>query len=417
MLPRRGIGVVLLVGWGCLIGQAAGRSPSVPSRAHPGAQDDAGMARLLTEGDAAFESGQFQAAIQAYIRISPVEIPVPAQNRLAISYHLLQMWDEAEAIYRVATLRDREYAPVASNLGALYYAEGDYKNAENRFRDSLELEPGNLTAQLNLHAARYARENEGEVRRYLAETIAEDPLLVSGTEGEYLAVQLLVDPDTREELRLLALRGDIFVARKMFEDAILEFERYLEVDEYDAIVRNKLGITYQQVQRPSDAEDEYRRALRLNPYYVPALNNLGSVEQARGNYLRALDYYREALEIEPDSSTVLQNLGACLFAMERYEEGLVAYIRAVQLDPSLFDRLEGRGGTLVQVTPGNEAMTSYYLAKLFARNGDADRAMSLLYRAVEEGFSDPTLLGDPVFDVLGSDDRFIRLLASMDERP
>lgn len=375
------------------------------------------MARLLAEGDIAFESGQYPEAIQAYVRLSPVQIPVPAQNRLAISYHMMQMWDEAEAIYRVATVRDRDYPPVANNLGALYYARGDYKDAENRFRDSLELEPGNLTAQHNLHAARYARENEREVRQYLAQTGGEDPLLLSGTEGEYLAVVLLLDADTQEELRLLALRGDIFVARKMFEDAILEFERYLEVDEYDAIVRNKLGITYQQLQRPSDAEEEYRRALRLNPYYVPALNNLASVEQARGNYFRALDYYREALGIEPDSSTVLQNLGACLFAMERYEEGLVAYIRAVQLDPSLFDRLEGRGGTLVQVTPGNEAMTSFYLAKLFARNGDADRAMSLLYRAVEEGFSDRALLADPVFELLDSDDRFVRLRASLDGLP
>lgn len=375
------------------------------------------MARLLAAGDAAFESGQYRQAIEAYVRISPVEIPVPAQNRLAISYHMLQMWDEAEAIYRVATMRDREYAPAASNLGALYYAQGDYKNAENRFRDSLELEPGSAAAQHNLHAARYARENEREVRRYLGVTSSEAPLLLSGTGGEYLKVGLLMDPATQEELRLLALRGDIFVARKMFEDAILEFERYLDIDEHDAFVRNKLGITYQQVQRPYDAEDEYRRALKLNPYYVPALNNLGSVEQARGNYLRALDYYREALEIEPDSSTVLQNLGACLFSMERYEEGLLVYIRAVQLDPSLFDRLGGRGGTLVQVTPGNEAMTSYYLAKLFARNGDPDRAMSLLYRAVEEGFSDRILLGDPVFDLLGSDDRFARLMASMDELP
>lgn len=403
----------MFLGCGCLIGQAAGQSPSV----RPVARSEPGTAQLLAAGDAAFESGQYREAIGAYLRISPVEIPVPAQNRLAMSYHMLQMWDEAEAIYRVATVRDGDYAPAASNLGALYYAQGDYRNAENRFRDSLELAPGNFTAQHNLHAARYARENEREVRRYLAETSGVVPLLLPGTEGEYLAVELLLSPDAREELRLLALRGDIFVARKMFEDAILEFERYLEIDEYDAIIRNKLGITYQQVQLPNDAEDEYRRALRLNPYYVPALNNLGSVEQARGNYLRALDYYREALEIEPDSSTVLQNLGACLFAMERYEDGLVAYIRAVQLDPSLFDRLGGRGGTLVQVTPGNEAMTSYYLAKLFARNGDADRAMSLLYRAVEEGFSDWTLLDDPVFEVLGTDDRFVRLLASVDERP
>jgi len=375
----------------------------------------ADLTEFVVEGDAAFEAGNYEAAVAAYARVSPIQVPVPAQNRLAMSYHLLGKLREAEALYRLAAARNGEYAPAHSNLGALYYARGEFKDAEEQFRSALKYDPRVPVTERNLHAARYARENSRQARDRIALLPAEDQLLLEGVEGEFFRVTLLMESQTQDELDDLALRGDVFIARKMFEDAIVEYERYLDLDEYDAQVRNKLGITYQQAQRVADAEGEYRQALKLNPYFVPALNNLGAIEQGRRNYLQALDYYRRALEVDEDSSTVLQNLGACLFSLERYEDGLVAYMRAIQLDPTLFDRLGGGGGSLVQTVPGNESMTNFYLAKLFARIGDMDRTMSFLYRAVEEGFDQPKMLRDPAFSALETDDRFMRLVASLAE--
>jgi tetratricopeptide (TPR) repeat protein len=406
------------IGWFALAGLAAGAGglparAAVPPQADTAAQES--PEAFLDAGDRAFRDADFASALAAYSRISPVRIPVGAQNRLAIAYHALGMLREAEAIYRVATARDREYAPALNNMGALYYARGDFGRAEDRFRDSLRYAPGNGIVERNLHAAKYARENSRSSRARLAAISEENSLVWEGSPAEVLEVAALIDPELGAELAQLVLRGDVFTARKMFEDAIIEYERYLEIDPYDAHVANKLGITYQQAQRAGFAEEQYRRALRLNPYFVPALNNLGSIEQGRGDFLMALDYYRRALEIGGESATVLQNLGACLFAMERYEEGLVAYIRAVQLDPDLFDRLGGRGGTLVQTTFGNESMTNYYLARLFASHGDLDRTMSFLYRAVEEGFDNAEMLDDPAFGDLRTDDRFLRLVASLGE--
>ena len=61
-------------------------------------------------------------------------------------------------------------------------------------------------------------------------------------------------------------------------------------------------------------------------------------------------------------------------------------------------------------------MTNYYMAKVFAASGDKDRAMSFLFRAVEEGFDKAEMLvADPVFDLLADDARFAQLMVSLGE--
>ena len=102
--------------------------------------------------------------------------------------------------------------------------------------------------------------------------------------------------------------------------------------------------------------------------------------------MSAREWFRRALIVNPESPTVLQNLGYCLFALERYEDGLVFFIAALRIDPTLFENSGGGFGTLVRQPQENEAMVSYYLAKVFANVDDGDRAISFLYRALEQGF-------------------------------
>ncbi len=54
---------------------------------------------------------------------------------------------------------------------------------------------------------------------------------------------------------------------------------------------------------------------------------------------------------------------------------------------------------------------TFNLAKLFAMNGDKDRAISYLYKAVEEGFKEiDKIKTDPVFMVLADDVRYQQLI-------
>ena len=369
----------------------------------------------LQIGNTAFAERDFAAAVEAYTQFSPLEIPTSAQNRLAVSYFMAQRERDAEGTYRVATSRDRELAAGFNNFGVLYYARRDFKDAENRFKDALEHHPDNVNFQDNLHAAKYAREHSREAREMADRLAGSNPLLVQRLVGDVLRVTILIPDDVQDELEGFKLRGDIFMARKMFEDASIEYERSLRIDRYNPHIINKLGLTYLQDQRMNDAERQFKNALDVNPYFLPALNNLGSLEQARNRHNRAMDYYRDALELQPDWTVVLQNIGTLFFAMERYDDGLQMYMEALRLDPTLLDSTdEGGLPTLAQATRSNESMVNFYMAKVFASIGDRDRTMSYLYRAVEEGFDDVGMLSsESDFAILAEDQRFVQLVASL----
>src|SRR5665213_1091047 len=68
-------------------------------------------------------------------------------------------------------------------------------------------------------------------------------------------------------------RGDIFMARKMYREAI---ETYREAPETVALI-NKIGIAYHQLTDLTRAAMCYQRAIKLDPKFTQAINNLGTI--------------------------------------------------------------------------------------------------------------------------------------------
>jgi Tfp pilus assembly protein PilF len=367
----------------------------------------------LQSGNDLFDKGQYADAIAAYETIPAAERSAITQNRLGISYHLLNKFKEAEAAYRDAIKRDPKYGDAYNNLGALYYSRKNFGQAEREFRQALETDAENSAARKNLRAVRYARENGRRSAEAALEAAKLKPLLVDERSFDSLNVTMLLPAMDIEEAAMHEKRADSFMARKMYEDAILEYSKAVAIDKYNASTVNRLGLAYHQSLRIKDAEYYYREALKLNPYYVEAFNNVGTIEFLKKDYDKALDQYRKALKLRPESSTILHNVGACLFAMERYDEGMEVYRHALRIDPQLFEHATGFG-TIIQTTSRNDSMQNFYMAKMFAGAGDKERAISLLYKAYEDGFKDiDKIKKDPAFSDLLEDERFQRLILTM----
>src|SRR5215208_6710672 len=69
-------------------------------------------------------------------------------------------------------------------------------------------------------------------------------------------------------------RGDIFMARKMYREAV---ETFQEGSPKDPVLANKIGIAYHQMMQLDNARKSYERALKLKPSYIEAMNNLGTI--------------------------------------------------------------------------------------------------------------------------------------------
>ncbi|HTV13308.1 MAG TPA: tetratricopeptide repeat protein [Acidobacteriaceae bacterium] len=180
------------------------------------------------------------------------------------------------------------------------------------------------------------------------------------------------------------IRGDLAMARQQYIAAI---EAYREAPAESAQIWNKIGLAYHHLFAVDEARRDYMHALRLQPDYPEALNNLGAVYYAKGNFRKAEKYYHRSIQLDAKSAAVYSNLGTTYFAEQKFSEGIAAYRRAFALDPHIFE--EGTPQLVNEALPvHSRAQQDFCLAKLFAQAGHYDRAIDLLRRALNEGFTD-----------------------------
>ena len=204
-------------------------------------------------------------------------------------------------------------------------------------------------------------------------------------------------------------RGDIFMARKMYREAIDVFR---EDKSKNAVIANKIGIAYHQMQQLENARKSYEQAIRLKPDYAEAINNIGTVYYARKSFGRAIRYYQRALKYAPNSASIYSNLGTAYFARKKYKEAMETYQTALKLDPNVFENHGSYGVLLEERSVEERAKFHFHLAKLYAQAGRNELAFQYLRKALEEGFKDKKKMEeDPDFQAMRDLPEFKELLA------
>ena len=192
----------------------------------------------------------------------------------------------------------------------------------------------------------------------------------------------------------LEMRGDIFLARRMYREAI---ETFHEGSLKDPVLRNKTGIAYHQLLQLKQAMKEYEAAYKLKPDYEEAINNIGTIYYAEKSYRRATTWFGRAIKLAPDdpkSAAVYINLGSSWFSRKNYDRAQVAFQTALKLDPEAFER-HGNYGVMMQERNIEErAKFHFYLARMYAKSGRNELALQYLRKALEEGLKEKEKLAD-----------------------
>lgn len=205
------------------------------------------------------------------------------------------------------------------------------------------------------------------------------------------------------------IRGDIYMARKMYREAI---DMYREGPPDSAVLANKIGIAFHQLLLLDLAKKNYERSIKLDPHYPEAINNLGTIYYSRRNYRKAIGYYKRALKYSPPAASIYSNLGAAYFARKDYKRATENYEQALKLDPDVFDHHSTFGTLMQERTIDERAMFHLYLAKFYAQSGSNERALLYLRKALEEGVKDRQKIPFmPEFSLLKKDPAFKQLLA------
>jgi len=221
-------------------------------------------------------------------------------------------------------------------------------------------------------------------------------------------------PSPNASVEELEQQGDVFREKKNLLDALDYFRAALVKDPKNTRVQNKLGITELIMLRYGDARKSFERAIKMDRQFADAYNNLGVTEYEMHKYGKAIKLYEKSIELRPDCASYYANQGAAYYARREFVKAGVSYERALKLDPTIFERTS-RTGVAAQLPPTVEekANFDYLLAKLFAKEGDKDRSLQYLRRAMEEGFKQiDNVYKDPEFEGLRSDARFSQLMAA-----
>lgn len=234
-----------------------------------------------------------------------------------------------------------------------------------------------------------------------------EPVLVRPAPGTRIA-----PPSPDATPAQLEEHGDELRMQKAYPDA-LDYLRAALKKKPTAVLQNKIGITELQMMRYKESEKSFNRSIKMDRKYADAYNNLGVVFYIQKKYGRAIKYYRKAIELRETAASFHSNLGTAYFARKEYGPAMAEYTRAMELDPDVFEKKSQAGVAAQMSSPEDRAYYSYLLAKMYARVGNFERAITCLRKSMEDGYNGiGAVYKDPEFAALRKDQRFTELMAS-----
>jgi serine/threonine-protein kinase len=118
------------------------------------------------------------------------------------------------------------------------------------------------------------------------------------------------------------------------QEAVIEFERALELDPVNQDALEELANTYEAMKDLANAERVYRKAIEIRPDYWLCYGNLGLFYRTRGRYQEAAEQFKKAIEIVPNNAWAHKVLGVIYYDMNRMDESVAMFERANELAPS-----------------------------------------------------------------------------------
>jgi len=205
-------------------------------------------------------------------------------------------------------------------------------------------------------------------------------------------------------------RADIFMARKDYGAASDYYYRSLKTVKFkNAVIWNKLGISYQQQTKYHNAIKAYNNATHVSKEFAEAWNNLGTVYFMENKFGKSLKYYQHAITLRGSDASFHLNLGTSYYHLKKYSEAVEEYRVALGLDPNVLNEQSSMGA--IVRAKGTDIQFYFYMAKAFASIGRAEDAVRYLRRAFEDGFADQKRVDeDPDFQKISQHPAYVELM-------
>lgn len=266
-------------------------------------------------------------------------------------------------------------------LGVVNLAEGKYKDADQAFKKTYELNPANSRGLMGMVETEMAENKPEEAIQILEAEAAKNPnrldvqLALGNTEvraGRYdLALQYFnkvldgMDKTTK-------LRGDVYMRigetyrrKGDLANSIKALEEGRKLMPENPVILSTLALVLDAAGRYDEAKQVYQATLKMDPSNAVSLNNLAFLMAEHGGDLdQALTLAQKAKQLLPDLPEVSDTLGW------------------IYLRKNLYIDAEDIFKDLVTKVPTSSTY-HYHLAKAYYQQGDKMRAASQLQLAMK----------------------------------
>ncbi len=160
-------------------------------------------------------------------------------------------------------------------------------------------------------------------------------------------------------------QGVHFVEIGVYDQALAEIQKVLELQPNNSEAYCFLGDVYQYQEMYNEAADAYQRALTLNgSIQTRGIANwcLGIIYNKQGKFLEAEKYGKEAVSLLPDAAWTHYRLGNIYTQRGKLDEATGAYQKAIQLNPELAEAYRGLGRTALMQDDPETAIQYYHSA-------------------------------------------------------
>jgi tetratricopeptide (TPR) repeat protein len=141
------------------------------------------------------------------------------------------------------------------------------------------------------------------------------------------------------------------------DEAIVHYQKALEIDPDDAEVNSNLGSAFLQTGRTAEFIAHFNRAIEMQPRDATAHANLGAALLQMGHVEEAIGHLQKALEIDPNFVEAHSNLGNAFLQTGDVNQSLAHLQRAVELDPANAAAHYNLADTSLQMGRVDEAVT------------------------------------------------------------
>ena len=175
--------------------------------------------------------------------------------------------------------------------------------------------------------------------------------------------------DESKDADFYTKRGISYYQKGEYDQAILDFDKALQINPMNAEAYNNRGSVYGEKGRYDQAISDFCKALEISPMYAEAYYNRGVTYNRRGQSDQAILDFEKALEINPRLAEAYYSRGLVYDGKGQYDQAISDYNKAIEINPRF-------------VNPYNEIAWLLATAKA-SHYRDGKKALELSLKACE----------------------------------